>query len=249
MINKENGIEYEVIEAKKKSDVNLVFVHGTGCNKKFLRAIAELFEDYNCYLMDLPGHGNSDHTGYTIDNYIKAIKYMAEKLSNVVLVGHSLGGTLVAKTASLNLKSVIGAVILNSGASYPDLTGNIYKGAHEGKLNMEAFLDICGHADNEDVLAAFKSMEPNGINIIDLLIDQVIDVSDDMKNIKIPTLIIGGAAEVLVVPENVERLHSLIKTSELIMLPEGRHMICIKEKHKTKQLICDFIKKNFLKNK
>ena len=117
MIKKENGIEYEIIKAKKESELNLVFVHGSGCNKNFLKALAEVFKEYNCYLIDLPGHGNSDNTGYNVESYVKAISYLVNKLSNVVLIGHSLGGTLVAKTASLNLKSVKGAIILNSGAS------------------------------------------------------------------------------------------------------------------------------------
>lgn len=244
MIKKENKIEYEIFEAKEKSNINLLFVHGTACNKKFLKSIAELFEDYNCYMIDLPGHGGSDNTGYNADNYVEAISYLANKLSNVILIGHSLGGTLVAKVASLNLKSVIGAVILNSAARYHGDCEVFFESALKADVDMEAFTEICGHVDNEDVLAAFNTMEPLGINIVDLLVDEAVNFEDDMKNIKVPTLIIGGSEELLVVPELVEELHKSIKTSELVMLP-GRHMVCIKEKYKTKQLICEFIEKNF----
>lgn len=254
MIKKENGIEYEIIKAKKESELNLLFVHGSGCNKNFLKALAELFEEYNCYLIDLPGHGNSENTGYNIDNYVKSISYLANKLSNVVLIGHSLGGTLVAKTASLNLKSVKGAVILNSGASYPTIDKSFMNKIRQGIIDLEYLLEACGHMDNQDVQEAIKSMDPAASCIVDFLIDDCVDISSSLKYIKIPTLIFGGEDEILVIPEYVEKLHKLIKKSKLIMLPRGRHMVCVAEKYKVKEIICDFIdkkivNKNILKEK
>lgn len=241
MIKKEKGIEYEVIKSKEKSKFNLIFVHGSGCNKNFLKALAELFEEYNCYLIDLPGHGNSDNTGYNIDNYVKAISYLSNKLSNVVLIGHSLGGTLVAKAASLNLKSVKGVVILNSGASYPVFDKNFMDKIRQGVVDEEYLIEACGHMDNKDVQEAVKSMDPAASCIVDFLIDDCVDISSSLKYVKIPTLIFGGKDEILVIPEYVKKLHKLIKKSKLIMLEKGRHMVCVAEKYKVKDIICDFI--------
>ena len=249
MIKKEKGIEYEVIKSKKDSKANLMFVHGTGCNKSFLRALAEVFEEYDCYLIDLPGHGNSDNTGYNFDNYIKAISYLTNKLSNVILIGHSLGGTLVAKVASLNLRSVVGAIILNSGASYPKLNKTFLKKGHEGVLDQEYLLEACGHLENEDVQKAMKSMEPAGISLIDLFIDESISIEASLKHVKVPTLILGGEDEILVIPEYVKKLNKLIRNSKLVMIPGGRHMVCVAKKHEVKDLICDFIEKNILQEK
>lgn len=85
--------------------------------------------------------------------------------------------------------------------------------------------------------------------MLDLFIDEVVKVESSMKYVKIPTLIIGGEDEILVIPECVKKLHNLIRGSKLVMMPNGRHMVCVAEKYKSKDIICDFIKKDILKNK
>ena len=249
MIKKEKGIEYEVINGKKHSKINLLFIHGTGCNKKFLRDFAVLFKEYNCYLIDLPGHGNSDNTGYKFDNYVKAISYLARKLSNVIIIGHSLGGTLALKISSLKLKSVVGSVILNSAASWPKLDKDIMKKVRQGIIDIEWLMKAAGHTDNEDVMNAIKTMDPAGHTIADFLIDEYINVENCLKNIKVPTLIIGGEDEILALPEYSKRLHEQIDKSKLVMIPGGRHMVWLAEKHKVKDLVCDFISKDILKER
>lgn len=242
MIKKENKIEYEYIKGKKNNKINLLFVHGSGCNKSFLKPLAVLFEDYNCYLIDLPGHGNSNNTGYNVENYVKAISYIASKLENVILIGHSLGGTLVAKTASLNLKSVIGLVILNSGAIYSKLDKEYLNKIHNGEVDMVYTLQALGHTDNLDVQEVLKTLEPNGNVIVDFLIDEAVNIEESLKYIKVPTLIIGGGDEILALPEYSEKMHETIRNSELHIIQGSKHMLPIAKKNEVKDLILKFIK-------
>lgn len=248
MIKREKGIEYEVIKAKKGSNINLVFIHGTGCNKKFLKSLALMFNEYNCYLIDLPGHGNSDSTGYEFDNYVKAISSIVKKLHNVVLIGHSLGGTLVLKTASLHLKSILGVVTLNSSASWYDLDKEFMKKVHNGIIDLEYLMEASGDTDNEDVINALKTMEPNGVTIVDFLIDEYINIESCLDKINVPTLIIGGEDEILAIPEYSKRLNERIKNSEMVMLP-GRHMSCLARKDSVKEIVCKFIDEKIAKKK
>lgn len=248
MIKREKGIEYEVIKAKKESNINLVFVHGTGCNKKFLKSLALMFNEYNCYLIDLPGHGNSESTGYNFDNYVKAISSLVKKLDNVVLIGHSLGGTLVLKTASLNLKSILGIVPLNSSASWYDLDKEFMKKVHNGIIDLEYLMEASGDTDNEDVINALKTMEPNGVTIVDSLIDEYINIESCLDKIKVPTMIIGGEDEILAIPEYSKRLNESIKNSEMVMIP-GRHMSCLAKKGNVKEIVCKFIDEKVTKKK
>ncbi len=247
MIKKEKGIEYEVIKSKKESSINLVFVHGTGCNKKFLKSLALMFTECNCYLLDLPGHGGSDNTGYDFNNYVKVITNFVKKLNNVVLIGHSLGGTLVLKTASLKLKSIIGIVLLNSSASWYGLDKEVMKKVHNGIIDIEYLMEASGNTDNEDVINALKTMEPNGVTIADFLIDEYINIESCLDKIKVPTMIIGGEDEILAIPEYSEKLHESIKKSEMVMIP-GRHMSCLARKNSVKEIVCEFIDEKILKN-
>lgn len=240
-------INYDFIEAKKESSINLVFIHGTGCNRKFLEPLAKMFEDYNCYLIDLPGHGDSKNTGYNFDNYVETICNIVNRLSNVVLIGHSLGGTLALKIASLNLKSVKGIVALNSSANWYKLDKEFMKKIRNGVIDLEYLLSASGDNDNDDVMNALKTMEPNGVSIADFLIDEYINIEDNIKDIKVPALIITGNDEVIAIPEYSEKLHEAIKDSKMQML-NGKHMSCIAQKNKVKELVCEFIEVNVLKN-
>lgn len=249
MIRKESGIEYEVIKSKKGSNINLLFVHGSGCNKAFLRELVLLFKDFNCYLIDLPGHGGSDNTGYNEKNYVKSIVYLAKKLSNVIIIGHSLGGTLALKTASLKLKSVKGVVAMSSAAKWGKLDKEFMEKIYQGFIDEKWLMEAAGHLENKDVVNAMKTMEPNGHTIVDFLLDDGIDIRSSLSDIKIPTLIIDGDSEILALPEYSEELIKSIKGSELVMIPNGKHMVCLAEKYKFKELICDFISRKIIKNK
>nr|MCR4943457.1 alpha/beta hydrolase [Clostridium sp.] len=208
----------------------------------------ELFEDYNCYLMDLPGHGNSDITGYNFDNYINAIKGLASKLNNVILVGHSLGGTLALKVSSLGLESVIGQVLLNTSYAWDDLDKDFMAGIYRGEMDVNWLMKAAGHTDNEDVMKALQTMEPLGNTIADFCIDEAIDISDCLDKIKVPTFIFTGGDEIIAYPRYSEKLHEVISDSELAILKGGRHLVCISEKDKIKDMVYDFIDRKILKN-
>lgn len=241
MIKKENGIEFEFLKAEKDCDINLVFIHGSGCNKKFLRPIAEILTDYNRYMIDLPSHGNSDRTGYSFDNYIKAITNFVSGLKNVVLIGHSLGGTLTLKASSLGLENVVGSVVLNGSYAWDDLDKDFMEGIYNGKVDVDWLMKACGNTDNQDVLNSVQSMDPMGSMIADFLIDEAIDVSDCLDKIKIPMLVYTGGEEIIAYPRYAEKIHEAVSSSELVITEEGKHMVGIAQKDKVKEMIYDFI--------
>jgi pimeloyl-ACP methyl ester carboxylesterase len=78
----------------------LLMLHGWGANIDLLRPFAERIAplDYTCYMLDLPGFGQSQPppTGWCVSDYVKlVIRYMdMQDLSKVYLFGHSFGGRL-----------------------------------------------------------------------------------------------------------------------------------------------------------
>jgi len=94
----------------------LVFIHCWSCDKSYWAGQLEYFgNNYTVIAIDLAGHGESgfDRTGWTIENYGKDVKAVVEKekLNNVILIGHSMGGAIVLSAAQQSRNSGIKALI------------------------------------------------------------------------------------------------------------------------------------------
>jgi pimeloyl-ACP methyl ester carboxylesterase len=78
----------------------LLMLHGWGANIDLVRPLAERMAplDYTCYMLDLPGFGQSQSpaTGWLVSDYVKlVVRYMdMHNLDKVYLFGHSFGGRL-----------------------------------------------------------------------------------------------------------------------------------------------------------
>jgi pimeloyl-ACP methyl ester carboxylesterase len=104
----------------------LLFLHGLGLNRSFWSPlIAQLSSSHRCIAVDLPGHGASrDHvTNGSMSSYAAAVREVMEqqKLSNVTLVGHSMGGQ-IAMILALQMPSVITKLVLVCAAGIETFT-------------------------------------------------------------------------------------------------------------------------------
>jgi pimeloyl-ACP methyl ester carboxylesterase len=84
----------------------LVFVHCWSCDRSYWTNQIDYFsEKYKVIAIDLAGHGESGigRVDWTIENYGKDVKAVIdkEKLNNVILIGHSMGGPVVLAAAEL----------------------------------------------------------------------------------------------------------------------------------------------------
>lgn len=96
-------------------DVTLVFIHGLGCDSRYWREQIPYFaEKYRMVTVDLAGHGNSQQTRkiYSLEAFGQDVKAVVEKLDadKVILIGHSLGGGVIAEAAKLMPNHVIGLI-------------------------------------------------------------------------------------------------------------------------------------------
>lgn len=84
----------------------LVFVHCWSCDKSYWASTIDyLSKNYKVYAIDLAGHGESGlgRTEWTIENYAKDVKAVIDKenFDKVILIGHSMGGSVVLTAAQL----------------------------------------------------------------------------------------------------------------------------------------------------
>jgi len=105
-------IAYQV---KGKGDLALVFVHCWSCNKGYWDGQVPYFSDkYKVVTIDLAGHGESgsDRKEWTHPAFGQDVAAVVKKLQlkQVILIGHSMGGPIIAEAARLIPKQVIGLI-------------------------------------------------------------------------------------------------------------------------------------------
>ena len=105
-------ISYEVFGA---GELTLVFVHGWSCDARYWRAQVPYFSKrYRVVTLDLAGHGHSGsaRSRYTMKAFGEDVQAVTEALGSrkVILIGHSMGGSVIAEAARLMPDPVIGLI-------------------------------------------------------------------------------------------------------------------------------------------
>ena len=93
----------------------LVFVHGWSCDARYWRAqIPHFSKRYRVVTIDLAGHGHSGSTRshYTMKTFGEDVRAVTEAIGGrkVILIGHSMGGSVIAEAARLIPDRVIGLI-------------------------------------------------------------------------------------------------------------------------------------------
>jgi len=235
------GLAYYFFEGQKNKNVNVVFIHGTGCNKDFLVATKSVLTDYNVYYFDLPGHGDSENTGYSLKNYLDAIEDFVSDIPNVILVGHSLGGALTVGALARKPKSVIGGIPVGGALDFSYLPKDFVDGVHNGVINKELVFAGFGHQDNQEVLDSIAAMEPDKVTLEDWLIDEKLDVSAGVENITVPTKVLVGRDDSLVPVSKSDEIAQRIPDASLVIVNKGFHMAVVAYKQYIKYLVDEIV--------
>ena len=102
-------------EAYGAGEPVLIFVHGWSCDARYWRSQTPLFsEQHRVIALDLAGHGHSGagRTQYTMESFGEDVRSVleAEGIQQAILIGHSMGGSVIAEAARLMPNRVIGLI-------------------------------------------------------------------------------------------------------------------------------------------
>lgn len=105
-------ISYEIHGAGEPA---LIFVHGWSCDARYWRAQTPHFSGkHRVVILDLAGHGHSgmNRTKYTMQSFGEDVRAVTEASGGrkVILIGHSMGGSVIAEAARLMPDRVIGLI-------------------------------------------------------------------------------------------------------------------------------------------
>lgn len=167
----------------------LLFIHGSPGNwKAFSEYLSdkELIKKYRLISIDRPGFGGSGYgEAMTVLNQCKLISLLIKTVNNnnkIIVIGHSLGGPIVAKLAEDNSKILSGIVVV-SGSVSPEL---------EGKESWRSLI-------NNPILRFMLPTEMSVSNDeIRYFKKEVSEIANSLKYVKIPICVIHGDKDPLV---------------------------------------------------
>lgn len=239
---------------------NLIFVHGAGSGSDFWNFQRVAFP--NAHYVNLPGHGWR-HAGSMVHTWAgggrKSIEeygdwladYIeAQKLDNVVLIGHSMGGAVALELALRKPAWLIGLVLTGSGARFEvsdqliDLLRSDYRAAVE-QIVKESF-----GAGNETPTYKQKAMRygttrqmqrtPQEVVLGDYEASAQFDVSNRLGEIAFPTLVLVGEQDKVTPPTLSKELHAGISGSHLAIVEGAGHMLPMEKAEEFNNLLQEF---------
>ena len=221
-------INYEFFEGGKTL---LVFLHGWGSNLNLMKPLAKnIVGDYSYLLIDFPPFGDSQEpkTPWNLNDYVVLTKEIIKNTENaynfcsIILFGHSFGGRVAIKLASLKPKKLEKLVLFASAGLKPKFSLKtkfkiaLYKHYKKtGNPKMKNF----GSPD-------YKVLSPIMKQTFNNVISE--DLASNCKQISCNTLIVFGNKDTETPLYMGKRMKRLIKNSFLYVVNEGDHFAYIK---------------------
>jgi pimeloyl-ACP methyl ester carboxylesterase len=211
--------------------VALVFIHGLGGDSKLFHKQLRHFSDrYRVVAVDLPGHGRSDWNALPSqdDNVFSLLEVIRhEALSDLVLLGHSMGGGVCFDLYSRMPGKIRAMVLISTGAVLP-VARELFLMLER---DVESFIDYFVTATFSQNAALLASFAKSGFNqgdrdIIrnDLLICQSMDYSSMLSDIDIPVLILANRGDRVVPTHITSYLKDRIMNSRYVEFDADGHI-------------------------
>ncbi|MFH1350354.1 MAG: alpha/beta hydrolase [Pseudomonadota bacterium] len=228
---------------------NLVMIHGAGGNAIIWKnQIHALDRDVNVLALDLPGHGNTEESGYSsIQEYTRWLVETIKALFDdpVFLMGHSMGGAIVQEAAFTYPDVFKGIILVGTG---PRLrVAPIFM---DGILNnfeqtIDTFIRYAYSlkTDKAIIEEGGKLMKSAGSETVhsDFLACDEFDSRQEVPHIDLPCLVLCGSQDKLTPPKLSLTLQENIKGSVLKTIPNVGHMVMIESYEEFNQAVTAFI--------
>jgi pimeloyl-ACP methyl ester carboxylesterase len=216
---------------------------------------------------DHRGHGQSvlGESGHSLANLAEDVRSVVAGLDlhDAVLVGHSMGGVavqgFVTQFPDLARERVRGIVLLSTLAKAPfSKYAHRYEGGLDQIVRRLPDSTALWNARNLGLVLARvgfgRDAKPSHVELVRRMMHECsddtrrlapralvgLDLTDAIQKIDLPTLVIGGTADVLTPPAEARRIASLIPNARLELVPGGGHMLMLERTELVDELIADF---------
>ena len=230
-------ISYEIYGS---GEPTLVFVHGWSCDARYWRAqLPHFSKNHRVVTLDLAGHGHSGMTRsqYTMAAFGEDVRAVTEATGSrsVILIGHSMGGSVIAEAARLMPNRVIGLIGIDTleNIEYPmtreELKKMIAPLEKDFRTGSRQFVEemISPHTDpqlREWILSDISAAPPAvALSAMNEMMSQYItgEAAKIFDKIRIPVITVNGDLW----PINYEANRRHMFSFDAIVLKEADHFL------------------------
>lgn len=230
-------ISYEVFGS---GEPTLVFVHGWSCDGRYFRMQVPLFsQKHRVIVLDLAGHGHSGASRqvYSMRSFGEDVRAVveAEKASKVILIGHSMGGSVIAEAARLMQGQVIGLIGVDTlnNIEYPlsrkefeEMIAPLRKDFRQGTRAFVApmLLPDADPALRDWILADMSSAPPSvALSAMEQMMNLYIigKAAKIFKDVSAPVVCVNADLW----PVNTEANRKHMRSFDVIVIPKADHFL------------------------
>lgn len=219
----------------------IVMLHGWGQNIEMMKFIGDKLDE-DVLIIDLPGFGKSKEpdTVLSIYDYANLVHDLISNLEikNIILIGHSFGGKIALAYASKYKveKLVLLASPFKSKENKINIRTKVLKKLKKvpGLNKLEEFAKKhIGSTDYKNASGIMREILVKHVNL---------DITEDVKKIICPTLIIWGDNDECVPVSDGKLLEKLIKDSGLIVFEGCTHYAYLERLDQLIRILNEFFK-------
>lgn len=242
MLKKINDVDINYIRYGDNNGEDVVLLHGWGQNIEMMKPIGNpLSKEFNVTIIDLPGYGESSEPPFPweVSDYVDALKKLLDelKIDNPILIGHSFGGKISLLYASMYKvkKLVLFGSPFKQEITKLSLKTKILKALKKVPVlnKLEGFAKR--HIGSEDYRNASDTMRKVLVNTVNL------DITEQVKKIEAPTLIVWGTLDEAVPLERAYELESLIKDAGVVVYENCTHYAYLENLNQTINVLYSFL--------
>lgn len=231
-----NYIEYG------EGEKTIVLLHGWGQNIEMMRPVGDRLNGNRIVIVDLPGYGQSSEPDYvwSVYDYVECIKQLLDslKIDKPILIGHSFGGKISLVYASMYdvEKLILFGSPFKKGIEKLSFKTKMLKKAKKIPIlnKFEGFAKK--HIGSTDYKNASDMMRKILVGTVNL------NITEDVKKIKCPTLIIWGTQDEAVPVEDAYELEELIPDAGTVIYEGCTHYAYLERLTQVVNVIKVFIK-------
>jgi len=239
---------YALYQGGVLSKRNLALVHGAGGSHLDWPAPLRRLKGADVYDLDLPGHGRSEGRGRSsVSAYRDFLLAFLDAvgLDRATVVGHSMGGGIALDFALNYPDRLAGLILVGSGARLrvaPAILAGILS-------DFEATVDlVCNYAFGSTATEQLKRLGRQRLlktlpEVLhgDYAACDAFDVMERLREVRCPTLVIGGTADALTPPKYSVYLRDHIPGAELVLVDAAGHMVMLEKPEVVTRAVSQFI--------
>ncbi|MDX3519954.1 alpha/beta hydrolase [Streptomyces scabiei] len=244
----------------------VVLAHGFGCDQNMWRlTVPALVERYRVVLFDYVGSGRAEPSAFSesryvsLDGYARDVVEVCEAFDvrDAVFVGHSVSAMIGALAVGMAPEAIGALVMVAPSPRYIDDDG--YRGGFSAE-DIDELLDslesnylgwsaamapmIMGNAERpelgEELTNSFCATDPEMARVF-ARATFLSDSRDDVKAVRVPTLVLDCTQDVIAPREVGAFLHQVIPGSTLVTLDATGHCPHLSAPEATNVAITDFL--------